>query len=144
MLNLYHDTVVMKAKKTKIILAAILVIAVAALLVTCPGRKAHRVAIIDAIGNAIVAKANLNLLGDAAKSFKDANYAFYNTAVDPRLKVMGYGLFSIGYILEEPEEPQKKISWKRISFGIFGHVFIKDKENIYRSFPLLAEPKPVI
>ena len=136
MLNLYHDTVVMKAKKTKIILAAILVTAVVALLVTCPGRKAHRVAIIDAIGNAIVAKANLNLLGDAAKSFKDANYAFYNTAVDPRLKVMGYGLFSIGYITDGENR-------ERVSFGILGHVCVKDKENIYRKIPMLAEPVPV-
>ena len=86
----------MKAKKTKLILCAILVIAVAVLLITSPGRKAHREAIIDAIGNSLITKAKLNLLGDAAKSFKDANYNFYNTAVDPSLKVMGYGLFSIG------------------------------------------------
>ncbi|MBR5399601.1 MAG: hypothetical protein IK103_07390 [Bacteroidales bacterium] len=134
----------MKAKKTKLILCAILVIAVAVLLITCPGRKAHREAIIDAIGNSLITKAKLNLLGDAAKSFKEANYNFYNTAVNPSLKVMGYGLFSLGYIPEEPEEPQKRISWKRVSFGILGHVYVKDKDNIYRQFPLLAEPKPVI
>ena len=128
----------MKAKKTKLILCAILVIAIAALLITCPGRRAHREALIDAIGNSLVAKANLNKLGDAAKSLKGANYKFYNNAVDPCLKVMGYGLFSIGYI-NDGENPQK-----RISFGILGHVFIKDKENSYRHFPLLAEPKPVI
>ena len=128
----------MKAKKTKLILCAILVIAIAALLLTCPGRKAHREALIDAIGNSLITKANLNLLGDAAKSFKEANYGFYNNAVDPCLKVMGYGLFSIGYI-HDGENPQEKIS-----FGIFGHVYVKDKENIYRRFPLLAEPTPVI
>lgn len=127
----------MKAKKTKLILCAILVIAIAALLITCPGRRAHREALIDAIGNSLVAKANLNKLGDAAKSFKDANYNFYNSAVNPCLQVMGYGLFSIGYI-NDGENPRKKVS-----FGILGHVYIKDKENIYQNFPLLAEPKPI-
>lgn len=134
----------MKAKKTKLILSAILIIAIAVLLITCPGRKAHREALIDEVGNSILSKANLNLLGDAAKSFKEANYEFYNSAVNPCLKVMGYGLFSIGYILEEPKEPQKRILWKRVSFGILGHVYIKDKDKLYRKFPLLAEPKPVI
>ena len=127
----------MKAKKTKLILCAILVIAVAALFLTCPGRRAHREALIDAVGNALVTKASLNLLGDAAKSYKEVNYNFYNNAVNPNLKVMGYGLFSIGYI-NDGENPQEKIS-----FGILGHVYVKDKENIYRRFPLLAEPKPV-
>ena len=134
----------MKAKKTRLVLLAILVVILGVLLITCPGRRAHREALIDAVGNSLATKASLNLLGDAAKSFKEANYNFYNTAVNPSLKVMGYGLFSIGYIPEEPEEPQKRISWKRVSFGILGHVYIKDKENIYRRFPLLAEPKPVI
>ena len=128
----------MKAKKTKLILSAILVIILGVLLITCPGRKAHREALIDEIGNALLTKAKMNLFGDAAKSFKEANYEFYNNAVNPCLKVMGYGLFSIGYV-NDGENPQK-----RVSFGILGHVYIKDKDNIYRQFPLLAEPKPVI
>ncbi|MBR4801375.1 MAG: hypothetical protein IK041_01035 [Bacteroidales bacterium] len=133
-----------RAKVFKYSVWAILVVIIAVLLLTCPGRKAHREALIDAVGNSLVTKANLNLLGDAAKSFKAVNYDFYNNAVNPCLKVMGYGLFSIGYIPEEQEEPQKRITWKRVSFGILGHVFVKDKENIYRRFPLLAEPKPVV
>lgn len=128
----------MKAKKTKLILSAILVIILGVLLITCPGRKAHREALIDEIGNALLTKAKMNLIGDAAKSIKEANYEFYNNAVNPCLKVMGYGLFSIGYV-NDGENPQK-----RVSFGILGHVYIKDKDNIYRQFPLLAEPKPVI
>ena len=127
-----------RAKVFKYIVWAIPVVIIAMLLLTCPGRRAHREALIDEIGNALVTKANLNLLGDAAKSFKDANYGFYNSAVNPCLKVMGYGLFSIGYI-DDGEKPRQKIS-----FGILGHVFVKDKENIYRRFPLLAEPKPVV
>ena len=126
----------MKAKRTKIGVLAVLALALAALLVTCPGRRAHREAIIDAIGNALVKKADLNPLGQAAKSFKDVNYEFYNSAVNPCLKVMGYGLFSIGYINAGDEN-------QRVSFGILGHVYIKDKDIIYRKFPLLAEPMPV-
>ena len=127
----------MKAKKTKLILCAILVIAIAALLITCPGRRAHREAIIDAIGNDIVEKANINNLGDAAKSLKEASYGLYNSAVNPCLRVLGYGLFSIGYI-NDGKNPEQKIS-----FGILGHVYITEKENIHRKFPLLAEPMPV-
>lgn len=126
----------MKAKRTKIGVLAILVLVLAALLVTCPGRRAHREAIIDAIGNALVKKADLNPLGQAAKSFKDVNYEFYNSAVNPCLKVMGYGLFSIGYINAGDEK-------QRVSFGILGHVYIKDKDIIYRKIPMLAEPMPV-
>lgn len=127
-----------KGKGFRIGILAVLILIMAALLLTCPGRKAHREALIDAIGNSLAEKAKLNLLGDAAKSFKDANYGFYNNAVNPCLQVMGYGLFSIGYI-NDGENPRK-----RVSFGILGHVYIKDKENIYRRFPLLAEPKPVV
>lgn len=127
-----------RASVFKISISAILIIILAVLLLTCPGRKAHREALIDAVGNSLLSKASLNILGDAGKSLKAANYNFYNSAVDPCLKVMGYGLFSIGYI-NDGINPEKKIS-----FGILGHVYIKDKENIYRRFPLLAEPKPVI
>ena len=126
----------MKAKRTKIGILAVLALVLAALFITCPGRRAHREAIIDAIGNALVEKAHINLLGQAAKSYKEVNYDFYNSAVNPCLKVMGYGLFSIGYI-NAGEERQ------RVSFGILGHVYVKDKESIYRKFPLLAEPMPV-
>ena len=128
----------MKAKKTGFILLAILVVILGVLLITCPGRRAHREALIDAVGNSLATKASLNLLGDAAKSFKEVNYSFYNSAVNPCLKVLGYGLFSIGYI-DDGENPRQKIS-----FGILGHVYVSDKENIYRRFPLLAEPKPVV
>lgn len=126
-----------RGKVFKITISAIGVAILAVLLLTCPGRRAHREAIIDAIGNDIVEKANLNSLGDAAKSLKYASYGLYNSAVNPCLRVMGYGLFSIGYI-NTGKEPEKKIS-----FGILGHVFIKEKENIHRKFPLLAEPMPV-
>lgn len=126
----------MKAKKTKIILAAILVIAVAVLMITCPGRKAHRETLIDAVGDALVDKAGLNALGDAAKSIKQVNYDFYNSAVNPCLQVKGYGLFSIGYITDGENR-------ERVSFGILGHVYVKDKANIYRKIPMLAEPVPV-
>lgn len=127
----------MKAKKFKFILTAILVIVVGVLLITCPGRKAHREALIDAIGNDLASKGGLNLQGDAAKSLKKVNYDFYNAAVNPCLKVMGYGLFSIGYINDGVNPKQ------RVSFGILNHVIIKEKENIHRKFPLLAEPVPV-
>ncbi|MBQ1886763.1 MAG: hypothetical protein II157_06140 [Bacteroidales bacterium] len=127
----------MKAKKTKLILAAILVIVAGVLLITCPGRRAHREALIDAIGNDLASSVGINIRGDAIKSIKEVNYNFYNAAVNPCLKVMGYGLFSIGYI-NDGKNPQQ-----RISFGILGHVFIKEKEHIHRKFPLLAEPIPV-
>lgn len=126
----------MKAKRTKLVLLSILALALASLIVTCPGRKAHREALIDAVGNALVEKANLNLLGNAAKTYKAANYNYYNSAINPYLKVKGYVFFSIGYI-NAGEQRQK------VSFGILGYVYIKDKDIIYRKIPMLAEPMPV-
>ena len=126
----------MKAKRTKLVLLAILVLALAALVITCPGRKAHREALIDSIVDELATKANLNPLGDVVKSLKLSNYDFYNSAINPCLKVKGYGLFSIGYI-ESGEHRE------RVSFGILRHVFIKGKENITHKTPMLAEPMPV-
>lgn len=133
---LTDNQIIMKAKRIKLISAGLLVLVLAVFLITCPGRRAHREALIDAIGNEIIKTANLNEFGDASQSLKQANYEFYNAAVNPCLKVLGYGLFSIGYIEEDGNR-------QKVSFGIMGHVTVKDKDHITRRIPLLREPKPV-
>ncbi len=126
----------MKLRKTKLILGSVLVLALAVLLLTCPGKRAHREALVEAIGDEIVKEAELNTQGDAAASFKEINENFYNSAVSPYLKVLGYGIFSIGY-LEVSESRQK------VSFGILGMVFVKDRDHIAHKVPLLRGPAPI-
>ncbi len=127
----------MRVNKLKIrLITAILFIAI--LLITCPGRRAHKEALKNAVNKEFAKTAGITKENDsnAIKVMRQISDGFLETAINPNLTVMGYGLFSIGYI-------QTKGTKEMVSFGILHFVWIKDKENLINKVPLLKEPKPV-
>ena len=128
----------MKVKKSGIIIFSILAVAVAVLLLTCPGREAHK--------DAIAEEVNAQLLGELGLktddttpmtgSFKHTNRLLIDPFLKNDLIVTSYGLFSSSYIIDNG----KKV---KFGFGILGKVHIKDPKSIMSRIPVLKEPKPV-
>ncbi len=126
----------MRANKLKIRLITTIVL-IAILLISCPGRRAHKEALKNAINKEFARTAGVKENdSNALKVMRQISDGFLETALNPHLTVMGYGLFSIGYI-------QTKGTKEMTSFGILHFVWIKDKQNIINKVPLLKEPKPV-
>ena len=120
-------------KTTKRSIAAILLAIIIIMLFTCPGRKAHRETIIQTINQQQAQKAGFEPEGEAARTLMVSNEAFYNLAVHPNLTVIGYGIFSLGYITKDGVRHY-------VSFGMLSKVWVKDSDNIINKIPLLAEP----
>jgi len=109
-------------KKFLIFLFVLIALAVVAV-VTCPDRDAHKDAIMSVLDQKIdeivasESSSELSALGTAIGT------SLAEFAVDKRLTVKNYFVFSTGEMLLD-EEP------RRLSVGVFGHVFTFSKEDL--------------
>ena len=112
----------------KILIAALAVIVVTALAITCPDREKH----VEAIESVFdyVAQRSAQKPGSLFDGqYLDALFLsrIASAAIDRFLKVDNYFVVSIGRITLPDTKPQV------VSVGVFGHVFTLNKQKVYES-----------
>lgn len=112
-------------KKALIAIATLLVVGVAAVM-TCPDKQAHK----DAIMAVVNEKINEELMTDdtdiqgLSALFGSLGTGIASRIVDNRLVVKNHFLWSTGEFQNLDGE------YNQISFGVFGHIFTFNKEDL--------------
>ena len=108
-----------------------LVVIAAAMVVTCPDKNAH----MDAIRNEFSMAIDDIMADDVKSEGANAAYQFVKSLALPLLETVwknkldyrNYFVLSTTAVKDEEEE-------KIVSFGVFGHVFTFDREDVVKEF----------
>lgn len=116
------------------ILLAVLAVIIVVLAVTCPGRRAHKDAVINKYQSGIIKDLGIDANDPQNQKNLKIGEEFMERVINPNLKVLGYGVCSIGYL--ETVKGRKKIS-----FGILGHVYLLDAEHLHARLFEMGKPQ---